>query len=150
MCAPFMTFFTHKMSFLTAFENNLSLSSHPGLFNVSSIVSFFFQLFSGNKTTENRFSANKVWYNKHVFCIHLSFCFILFIFLRPHLWHMEVPRLGVLKLELQLQAYATAMVMWEPSCICDLHHSLQQCQILNPLNKARGGTHILMDIMLGW
>ena len=27
------------------------------------------------------------------------------------------------------------------SCICDLYHSLQQCQVLNPLNKARKQTH---------
>ena len=29
--------------------------------------------------------------------------------------------------------------------ICKLHHSLQQHQILNPLNKARDGTHILRE-----
>ena len=38
--------------------------------------------------------------------------FIYWYFLKPHLWHMEVTRLGV-KLELQLQAFTTA----------------QQCQI---------------------
>ena len=31
------------------------------------------------------------------------------------------------------------------SHICDLHHSSQQCQILNPLSEARDWTHILMD-----
>ena len=36
------------------------------------------------------------------------------------LWHMEVPRLGV-KAELQLQAYATATAMEDPSHICELH-----------------------------
>ena len=34
-------------------------------------------------------------------------------------------------------AYATDMATGNLSCICDLHHSLQQCQILNPLNEAR-------------
>ena len=33
--------------------------------------------------------------------------YIFFCFLQPHLWHMEVPRLGV-ESELQLPAYATA------------------------------------------
>ena len=33
--------------------------------------------------------------------------FVLFIFLGPQPWHMEVPRLGV-ELELQLLAYTTA------------------------------------------
>ena len=32
------------------------------------------------------------------------FIFLIFIFLGLHLWHMDVPRLGV-KLELQLPAY---------------------------------------------
>ena len=68
----------------------------------------------------------------------------LFVFLGLHLWHTEVPRLGV-KLELQLLAYTTTTAMHDPSRICNLHHSSQQCQTLNPLNKARDRTHILMD-----
>ena len=57
---------------------------------------------------------------------------------------MEVLRLGV-KLELQLLAYATATAMQDPSCVCDIHHSSQQCWIPDPLSEARDGTHILMD-----
>ena len=52
---------------------------------------------------------------------------------------MEIPRLEV-KLELQLPAYATATAMWDPSHICDLHHSSQQCWIPDPLSKARDQT----------
>ena len=59
-----------------------------------------------------------------------------FVFLGPHLRHMEVPRLGV-KSELQLLAYATATAIQYLSCICGLHHSSQQPQILNPLNEAK-------------
>ena len=59
-----------------------------------------------------------------------------FFFLGLHFWHMEVPRLGV-ELELQLLAYATARAKEDLSHICDLHHSSWQCQILNPLSKAR-------------
>ena len=55
---------------------------------------------------------------------------------------MEVPRLGV-ESELQLPAYTT--VTPDLSRICDVHHSSQQHQILNPLSKARDGTHLLMD-----
>ena len=55
-----------------------------------------------------------------------------------------VPRLGV-KLELQLQANATAMVMQDLSRIFNLHHRSQQCQIFNPLSEARVRTCILMD-----
>ena len=44
-------------------------------------------------------------------------------------------------------AYATAT--WDLSCIYDLHCSLQQHWILNPLSKARDQTHILTETMLG-
>ena len=56
--------------------------------------------------------------------------------------HMKDPRLGV-ESELQLLAYTTATAMWDPSHIWDLHHSSQQCQILNPLSKTRDRTRIL-------
>ena len=56
---------------------------------------------------------------------------------------MEVPRLGV-ESELQLQAYTTTTVTWDPSYICDLHHNPQQFRILNPLSKARDQTQVLM------
>ena len=35
--------------------------------------------------------------------------------------------------------------MWDPNCVCNLHHSSQQHQILNPLSEARDGTRILMN-----
>ena len=52
---------------------------------------------------------------------------------------MEVPRLRV-QLELQLPAYTTATATPGPSHIFNLHHSLQQCRILNLLCKARDQT----------
>ena len=70
------------------------------------------------------------------------FCFV-FVSLGPHLWHVEIPRLGV-KSVLQLPAYTTATAMRDPSRICDLHHSSRQHWILNPLSKARDWTCILM------
>ena len=57
---------------------------------------------------------------------------------------MEVSRLGV-ELELQLLAYTTPTATWDPSWVYNLYHSSRQCQILNPLSKARDQTHILMD-----
>ena len=62
-----------------------------------------------------------------------------------HQWHMELPRLGV-ELELQLPANGTAIKMQDPSLVCDLHHSLEQHQILNPLSEARDQTHVLLDV----
>ena len=72
------------------------------------------------------------------------FVFWFFIFLGPHLQHMEVPRLGV-KSELQLLACATATAMPDPTCVWDLHHSSWQRWILNPPNEARDETCVLMD-----
>ena len=71
--------------------------------------------------------------------------FFFFFFLWLLLWHIEIPGLGV-ESELQLSAYATAIAMWDLSCICDLHHSLQQHWILHPLSEARDPTCILMDV----
>ena len=54
--------------------------------------------------------------------------FLSFFSLRPHLQHMEVPRLGA-EPEQQLPAYITAMAMPDLSRVCDLHH-----RIRNPLS----------------
>ena len=73
---------------------------------------------------------------------------IFFVFLGPHPWRMEVPRPGV-EAKLQLPACTTATATWDPSCLCNLHCSLQQhrarpgigpassqtlCRVLNPLS----------------
>ena len=39
---------------------------------------------------------------------------------------------------------ADATAMPDPSCVCDPHHSSQQCWILSPLSEARDRTHNLM------
>ena len=72
------------------------------------------------------------------------FLFFVFVFLGPHLWPMEVPRLGV-ELELQLLAYITAAAMPGPSCVCDQHHSSGHCWILNARSEARDRTRFPMD-----
>ena len=75
--------------------------------------------------------------------LFLSFL-LSFFFLGLHLWHMGNPRLGVIP-ELQLPAYTTAAATWDPSCVCDPHHSSWQDKILNPLSKARYPPCVLMD-----
>ena len=72
------------------------------------------------------------------------FSFFFFVFLGPHLRHMEVPSLGV-ETELQLPAYTTAPATPDPGRVCDLHHSSPQRRILNPLGEARDQTCLLMD-----
>ena len=71
-----------------------------------------------------------------------------FVFLQLYLRRMEVPRLGV-EWELQLPAYTTATATQDPSHVCDLPHSSQQGQILNPLTEARNRTCILIDTLEG-
>ena len=72
--------------------------------------------------------------------------------LRLHLWHVEVPRLGI-ESELQLLAYITATATADLSCLCDLRCSFHICDlqcslwqrwILNPLSKARDLSCVLM------
>jgi len=47
-------------------------------------------------------------------------------------------------LELWLLTCARATATPNPSHVCDLHHSSQQHQILNPVSEARDHTHNLM------
>ena len=84
--------------------------------------------------------------NYHFITIDTLNRFFFFI-LGPHLQHMEVTKVGV-NSELQLPASATATAIPDPSHLCNLHHSLWQCWILNPLSEARDRTYILMDAML--
>ena len=75
----------------------------------------------------------------------LSNLTFIYLFIYGHTCsNMEVPRLGV-QSELQLPAYATAIATSDLSCVYDLHHSSQQCQVLNPLSEARNRTCALMD-----
>ena len=73
----------------------------------------------------------------------LSFFFFFFFFwLCPH--HMVFFRVGV-ELGLWIPAYTIATAMPDPSHVCDLHHSSEQCWIPNPLSKAKDGICILMN-----
>ena len=84
------------------------------------------------------------WAHDPVLAIFFFFLFTLkkfvkliyFLFSWLHLRHMEVPGPEV-ESELQLLAYTTALATPDPGCICNLCHSLQQGQILNPLSEAR-------------
>ena len=57
----------------------------------------------------------------------------------------ECPDIRIfLGVELALSPMATATAMQDPSWVCNLHHSLRQRWIPNPLSKARGWTRNLM------
>ena len=70
--------------------------------------------------------------------IQFYFYIVQFLFFMTHLQHMEVPKLWV-KLEMQLWPMPQPSLdpSLDPSHIRDLCHSLQQCQILNPLINTR-------------
>ena len=86
------------------------------------------------------------------FSFFLPFCLSVCLF-GLHLWHKEVPRLGI-RLELQLLAYTTATATPDPIHVCNLHHSSRphsswhqsslQHWILNPVSRARDQTCVLM------
>ena len=122
----------------------MSLSAHtPGLVgNIHQPHATFMDLIwglaaSGNQEAEASLSVNfyfifiRVWLIYSVVSISAVqhgdpvlyiYIYILFlVFLRPHLWHMEVPRLGV-ESALQLLACAIVTAMPHLSCLCDLHH----------------------------
>ena len=63
--------------------------------------------------------------------------FLSFVFLGPHSWHTEVPRLGV-QSELQLPAYTTATAMPDLSIICNLHHKLMATPDPQPTELGQG------------
>ena len=70
--------------------------------------------------------------------------FFFFLFRATPAAYMEVPRWGV-ESELQLPAYTTVIAMPDPSHICELQCSSQQCQILNLLSRAKHTTCLLRD-----
>ena len=47
------------------------------------------------------------------------------------------------------EAYATAMATPDSRHIFDLRHTLWQCQVFNPMSRARDFTHILTETVLG-
>ena len=67
-------------------------------------------------------------------CLLIYIC--MYVFLGPHMQHVEVPRLGF-ESELQLPAYTMATATLDPSCICDLHHSSGHRRVINPLSEAK-------------
>ena len=95
------------------------LLKHKLIYSVVLITPTFFLSFLAQAYD---MQTNGTWTNLFIY---------LFVFLGPHLQHVEFPRLGV-KLELQLLTYTTATAMQDLSCFFDLHHRSWQYQILYP------------------
>ena len=72
--------------------------------------------------------------------VSLFFLFFLFLFRAVPLSSQSRSRIAA-----AAPAYSTGTATPDLSCLCDLPHSLWQCQILNPLIEARARTRIFMD-----
>ena len=81
-----------------------------------------------NNFIDDIFERNIFWSTELNKTVLKPLSSILF-FSGPHLWHMEVPRLGV-ELGLQLPTYAYTTATQDPSPVWDLHHSSRQHLIL--------------------
>ena len=116
------------------FSSVSNLSYHQVLFHLrpstdgfySFVIDPIFLTVTG--FTQNLFNFQIFW--------SVFFGFFFVFFLGTHLWHMEALGLWA-ESELQLPAFTTVTVIQDPSRICNLSHGLWQCQILNPLSKAK-------------
>ena len=76
------------------------------------------------------------------------FMFLFFFFFSPCFLRVALTAHGgsqARESELEPLAYTTDTATPSPICVCNLHHSSGQCQILNLLIEAGDGTCILMD-----
>ena len=81
---------------------------------------------------------------KRIYCWKIFFFFFLTFFL----FRVIPGTLGSFQSELPPLAYATATATPGPSHVCDLHHSSQQCWILNPLTEM--SSWILVGFLTHW
>ena len=86
--------------------------------------------------------------HRYVHCLSYISSLFFFFFSWPQLWHMEVPKARG-QTGTAVRAYTTATATPDTSHICNLHCSLRQRWILNPLTQARDRTCILTETMSG-
>ena len=80
------------------------------------------------------------------FCLLVFFFFFFSLFSAAGIAYGSSQARGLIRAI--APAYTTATAVQDPSLVYDLHHSLRQRRILNPLNEARDWTQVLMDT--GW
>ena len=100
------------------------------------------------KLVQPEYGWKKVWYwNRKYFltcAVWQGNCIINFFFFFGHFRATSIAY-GSSMAKGWIKATAIATAMPDPSHICNLYHSSQQCWILNPLSKARDRTWVLMD-----
>ena len=119
-----------KLNWVQSFGNSSGRDSHLNPYNKATLGrgSQSFSISLGDEERGYSRAEQRI-------ILHLHSLTFFFSFLWLHLWHMEVPGLGV-KSNLQLQAYTTATETLNQSHICDLSCSLQQ---LNPNPHGHSG-----------
>ena len=75
----------------------------------------------------------------------LTFLFLFFLYMAGLVPHGSSQARG--QIGAAAEAYTTVTATLALSHICDLHHSLQQLEILNPLMEASDRLCILMETM---
>ena len=78
-----------------------------------------------------------------LFVWFLVFCLFVLLFRAVLLAYKSSQARGWIRAVAASLHYSTATP--DLSCICNLHHSSQQCRIPDPLSEARDWTHIFMD-----
>ena len=142
--------FTHIPSVHNDHLTTSSLKQHS-LWNKNILSNHYFLFFllpTLNLLPNSLYSIYKVLHESiYVFVIpryniialcFLLFCFVLFFFLWP-------TPMAYGSSQARGQIRAMAATMWDPSHVCNLHHSSWQCQILNPLSETRNWTCNLME-----
>ena len=114
-----------------------------GIILINFLFYNYWSVFLTNPPLPGAVSGKRAIFQHYFHQLHEILLFFFFVFLGPHPWRMEVPRLGV-ESELQLLAYTTAIATWALSLIWDPHHSPWQWWIPNPLSEARDRTCTLM------
>ena len=139
--------------------------SHSGKCEVISHCCFNCHFYDWINNVENLFMFLWVTFmssmEKHT-CGSSGFCFVFFVvvfvfcFLFFFFWLFRAEftahtsSQARVKSELKLPAYTRATAMRDPSHVCHLHHSSQQCWILKPLTKARDRNCALTDTSQFW
>ena len=99
-------------------------------------------LASGNNQISERIFISSLIHHYHERKTFFIFYFLLFFRTTPIAYGCSQAR-G--QIGATAAAYATVTETWDPSCICDLHHSSRKRWIPDPLSETRDLTHILMD-----
>ena len=117
------------------------------IFNGKEVQFFYWVWFRNSQESDTKFWSWKLISRRKLpsdlYISLFSFLFFFFLFTATPVAYGSSQARG--QIGAAAEAYVTVTATLDPSCICNLHHSLCQLQILNTLSKARDQTHILTE-----